>query len=240
MNLINPETKLSFQELNISDSELYEAMGYGTSIPDEAVRGETQALLSRVGKLTVPRFEFFLTDGTLCLDDETLHIGQTVFHIGKIIARQLRGSRRFAFFTATAGIEFENLQHTLEEEGDIVKCYLADCMGSVIAEKAADCMEMVLQQALDPMGWKHTNRFSPGYCGWHVREQPQLFALFPTPYPCGIRLTDSSLMIPIKSVSGVIGIGPDVRKLEYTCGLCSYEQCYKRKRRPEKASPDGQ
>ena len=233
MNLTNPETKLAFEELNISDSELYEAMGYGTSMPDEVVRNEAQALLKRIRSLTVPRFEFFLTDGTLCPEDETLLINQETFHIGKIITRQLRGSQQFAFFTASAGVEFENLQHKLEEEGDMVKCYLADCMGSVIAEKAADCMEAALQQAIDALGWKHTNRFSPGYCGWHVREQPRLFALFPTPHPCGIRLTDSSLMIPIKSVSGVIGIGPGVRKLEYTCGICSYEQCYKRKRHPE-------
>ena len=58
-----------------------------------------------------------------------------------------------------------------------------------------------------------------------------LTSLFPSAEPCGIRLTDSSLMLPIKSVSGVIGLGEDVRKLEYTCGLCTYDRCYRRKQR---------
>ena len=60
---------------------------------------------------------------------------------------------------------------------------------------------------------------------------PKLFPLFPSAEPCGIRLTDSSLMLPIKSVSGVIGLGDGVRKLEYTCGLCTYDKCYRRKQR---------
>lgn len=230
MNLINPETKLPFDALQISDAELGEAMGYGTATPDESVSAEMHALLRRVASITVPRFEFVIEEGTLCLEDDTLHIGGRTLHVGRIIARQLRGAEQYALFTASAGMEFENLQHALEDEGDMVKCYLADCMGSIIAEKTADCMEIALQHAIDPQGWRHTNRFSPGYCGWHVREQPDLFSLFPTPHPCGIHLTDSCLMVPIKSVSGVIGIGPNVKKLEYSCGLCDYKNCYKRRK----------
>ena len=92
-------------------------------------------------------------------------------------------------------------------------------------------MEEALQAFIDKTGWKHTNRFSPGYCGWHVSEQQRLFSLFPTANPCGIRLTDSSLMIPIKSVSGIIGIGKNVRHLDYSCGLCNYSKCYKKRKR---------
>ena len=82
----------------------------------------------------------------------------------------------------------------------MVKVYIADSLGSIIAEKAADCMEEELAAFIEKRGWKHTNRYSPGYCGWHVSEQQKLFSLFPVASPCGIQLTDSSLMIPIKSV----------------------------------------
>ena len=95
----------------------------------------------------------------------------------------------------------------------MVKIYIADSLGSIIAEKTADCMEVALAEYIREKNWKHTNRYSPGYCGWHVSEQQKLFPLFPVAAPCGIRLTDSSLMVPIKSVSGVIGTGTNVRKL---------------------------
>lgn len=225
------EKELSFADLHIPSSEIYEAMGYGDSVPDRAVADEIGTLLDRIEAVARPRFCFFLTEGVLEAEKEELSVCGTSFSIGKIIARQLRGSESFAFFAATAGVEFEMFQHVLQQEGDMVKIYIADALGSIIAEKAADCMEEVLDEIIRSKGWKHTNRFSPGYCGWHVSEQQQLFPLFPVAEPCGIKLTDSSLMLPIKSVSGIIGLGGRVRKMEYTCGLCTYSQCYRRKQR---------
>ena len=126
---------------------------------------------------------------------------------------------------------FEEYQERLKKEGDMVKIYIADALGSILAEKTADLMEETLEKELIQKKWKHTNRFSPGYCGWHVSEQQKFFSIFPVFQPCGIRLTASSLMLPIKSVSGIIGLGTDVKKMEYTCGLCTFEQCFRRKKR---------
>lgn len=223
------EQEVTYQRLQIPSSDIYEAMGYKDSMPDGMVMEEVNALLDRIIPFLRPRFFFFITDGVLDIEQEALTVQDTVFMIGKTIARQLRGAESYAFFVATAGIEFEQFQHILQQEDDMVKVYIADSLGSIIAEKAADCMEQELAEYIKEKGWKHTNRYSPGYCGWHVSEQQKLFSLFPVTSPCGIQLTDSSLMIPIKSVSGVIGIGSSVRKLEYTCGLCTYENCFRRK-----------
>lgn len=225
------EKELSFADLHIASSEIYEAMGYVDTVPDEAVEEEVRGVLGRVEAVVSPRFCFFISGGELDETKEMLSVNDTFFNIGKIITRQLRGSSTYAFFAATAGADFEKFQHALQQEGDMVEIYIADAIGSIMAEKAADCMETALDEYIRDRGWKHTNRFSPGYCGWHVSEQKKLFPLFPSAEPCGIRLTDSSLMLPIKSVSGVIGVGDSVRKLEYTCGLCNYDRCYRRKQR---------
>lgn len=224
------EQELTYKDLQIPSSEIYEAMGYKDSMPDQMVIEETDALQQRITPLLHPRFFFFITDGTLDVSKETLTVEDTVFSIGKTIARQLRGSESYAFFVATAGTEFEEFQYVLQKEDDMVKVYIADSLGSIIAEKTADYMEKELAEFMKDKGWKHTNRYSPGYCGWHVSEQQKLFSLFPDGSPCGIRLTDSSLMVPIKSVSGVIGIGSNVRKQEYTCGLCTYENCFRKRK----------
>lgn len=206
-------------------------MGYGDALPDADVQAETERMISRVKEILRPQFSFFITKATLDEENNLLTTGYATMDIGRIISRQLRGSSAFAFFVATAGMEFENLQEQLKTEGDMVSIFIADAMGSVIAEKAADCMELALQQTLASSGLKHTNRFSPGYCGWHVSQQHLLFSHFPTPQPCGITLSESSLMTPIKSVSGIIGIGATVRHIDYTCGLCDYKDCYKRRRK---------
>lgn len=223
--------QLRFEDLGITPSDVYEQMGYGSIIPDEQTQSETMEMLKRVAEIANPRFCFFISDGVLDEEQNKLTVMGHVYRAGKIICRQLRGSQRYAFFVATAGREFEEFQHRLAIENDMVKVFIADAIGSVIAEKTADKMEDALDELLSSSGWKHTNRFSPGYCGWSVSEQQKLFSTFPEQPPCGVTLTDSSLMCPVKSVSGVIGIGQNVSKLEYTCGLCDFKDCYKRKRR---------
>ena len=223
--------ELTYPDLNITAAEIYEQMGYGNALPDADVQAETERMISRVKEILRPQFSFFITKATLDEEKNLLTTGYATMDIGRIISRQLRGSSAFAFFVATAGMEFENLQEQLKTEGDMVSIFIADAMGSVIAEKAADCMELALQQTLASSGLKHTNRFSPGYCGWHVSQQHLLFSHFPTSQPCGITLSESSLMTPIKSVSGIVGIGATVRHLDYTCGLCDYKDCYKRRKK---------
>ena len=210
--------ELRYEDLGISLSELYEQMGYEQAVPDEATVKETDMIIAEVKGFLRPRFSFFVQRE---LPD---------FAIGKIIERQLKGAEAYAFFICTAGVEYEAFQERLKKAGDMVRVFIADALGSVIAEKAADQMELSLQENIDKLGWHHTNRFSPGYCGWHVSQQQLLFPLFKGE-TCGVKLTESSLMLPIKSVSGIIGLGPNVRHLDYTCGLCDFKQCYKRKKK---------
>ena len=75
---------------------------------------------------------------------------------------------------------------------------------------------------------KLTNRYSPGYCHWDVADQRKLFSLFPSA-PCGVTLTSSLLMNPVKSISGVIGIGKSVGYRDYPCALCLSNHCIYRK-----------
>ena len=210
------EKTLTYDDLQVTLADVYEQMGYHDAQPDEATQQETVSVIDAVRNLVTPRFSFFVVRD--CPD----------FQMGCIIERQLRDSEAFALFVCTAGIEYEDFQQRLKMEGDLVRVFIADALGSVIAEHCADRMEGTLQASIDKLHWHHTNRFSPGYCGWHVSQQQMLFPLFDG-HTCGVSLTDSSLMLPIKSVSGIIGLGEKVRKMDYTCGLCDFKQCYKRK-----------
>ena len=210
------EKTLTYEDLQISLADVYEQMGYRDAEPDEATQRETLAVIGEVQGWLRPRF---------CYQVVRL---QPDFDMGRIILRQLHGAEAYVLFICTSGMEFEAYQQRLKDAGDMVRIFIADALGSVIAEKTADRMEEHLQESIDKLGWQHTNRFSPGYCGWHVSQQQRLFPLFQG-HTCGVTLTDSSLMVPIKSVSGIVGIGKEVRRLDYSCGLCDFKQCYKRR-----------
>ena len=207
---------LTYDELGITAADLYEQMGYHGVLPDEVTRQETDIIVGEVCQWLRPQFCYVVVREL------------PPFDMGKIILHQLKGAEAYALFIATSGVEFETYQQKLKQSDDLLHVFIADALGSVIAEKCADMMERCLQESITKLGWHHTNRFSPGYCGWHVSQQQQLFPLFEG-HTCGVRITDSSLMVPIKSVSGILGIGKEVRRLDYACGLCHYEKCYKRR-----------
>lgn len=222
-----PEYTLRFDSLSLTASGLFAEMGYGDKEPEGEVRSLTVSLLEEVSKWITPCCTFSVWDGILEEDTVCLSAGER-FPVGSVIASLLKGSTRFALFAATAGTAFQLFQEQLNKEGDMLKVFIADMIGTCVAEKAGDCMERLLEKEL--VGEKHTNRFSPGYCGWHLTSQKQLFRLMGES-PCGIHLSEVCLMMPIKSISGIIGIGPDVDVKKYGCQYCELETCYKRKKK---------
>jgi cobalamin-dependent methionine synthase I len=132
----------------------------------------------------------------------------------------------------TAGKEISELSKTLLKGDDPVKGYIFDVLGSVTVEAAIDKIQQEISKMALLNGQFITNRYSPGYCQWSVGDQHKLFSFFPQNC-CGISLTDSALMRPIKSVSGIIGMGKEVKYRKYTCNLCNFTECFYRKRQKE-------
>ena len=225
--------EVSFSDINIPVDEIYSSMGFKNAAPDAETVKTTQELLVEVPKYLNLQYEFMILDGELTDNSCTLFSEKgdsQTFETGRVIAAQLRRSEQFVAFVATVGAGYFKWMDVVEARQDMVQTYISDCIGSQIVESVADYMEQHLQALLDVKELKRTNRFSPGYCGWLVKEQPKLFSLFPEERPCGIELTDSCLMLPVKSVSGIIGVGSDVRYLPYTCHLCDMKMCYKKKK----------
>jgi cobalamin-dependent methionine synthase I len=154
----------------------------------------------------------------------SIECGGRSFDTGPIIARGLAGSTQIAFFAATCGEGFDEWYKFASREGDTLLAYTIDSAGSVIAEKIADAIEKIAGEVCGTRNLGISNRYSPGYCGWDVSDQKKLFSLLPT-QSCGITLTESALMLPIKSVSGIIGIGEHARKKNYECAVCDRKDC---------------
>jgi Vitamin B12 dependent methionine synthase, activation domain len=149
---------------------------------------------------------------------------------GSKIARQILGSDSFALFVTTAGNSFDSWIKSKAKGGDVLAEYLCSSIGSVIADKAADVVQEKINAYAVKAGKGITNRYSPGYCSWNVREQRGIFDLIPAE-KIGVTLTPSFLMKPIKSVSGIIGIGPDKEPGPYMCDLCNMTNCFVKRAR---------
>lgn len=150
------------------------------------------------------------------------------FDLGVQVKGYLKGSEYAALFICTAGEEFNSMIDHFNGNGDILEAYLVDAIGSLTVENAMDRIMDNIEKDWSDLNFKITNRYSPGYCNWHLAEQQKLFRLLEG-HDTDIQLTDSSLMLPTKSVSGIIGIGREARKRDYGCATCNNTTCIYRK-----------
>jgi hypothetical protein len=150
------------------------------------------------------------------------------FRTGRILCNMLTGAEYYAFFIVTAGPGPEALSANLFSQGKYLEGYAVDLIGSSLVDAVAEQVHNHISKEANRRGILTTNRYSPGYCGWDVREQQKLFSLF-AGETFGVTLSASSLMHPIKSVSGVIGLGSSVAYRQYTCEICSMKNCHFRR-----------
>lgn len=113
---------------------------------------------------------------------------------------------RIAVVVATAGAGISELSERYGRDGDSLAAWIVDAIGSWAAEAAADAVTDRVRAYAGP-GEAVTLRYSPGYCGMAIAQQGVLFGLVDAE-AAGITLLPSMLMQPLKSVSGIVGLGP--------------------------------
>jgi hypothetical protein len=226
--------KIDFKDLKINVSHIENIMGFNEGDDREFVRSLIQEILTESEEIADIRAQYAIFS-KLRFDsvNKSVTVDNTEFNIKKIVYGQISKSDSVAFFLCTAGEEIGKRSRKAMFDRDLLSGYIYDLVGSEIAEAAADLMQNELEKNATAEGLRITNRYSPGYCGWDVTEQHKLLQLIPYNY-CGIKLNESALMNPEKSVSGIIGIGKKVRNNSYACGICDMKDCIYRKVRERK------
>lgn len=219
--------EFTFASLNVTADDVEAFIGYQPGNSLDAFTDHYASALTKAAGVCQIIAGYRLFDDVE-INKKKILIDGTSLLTGSIVSGQLKGSSGIAVFICTAGHEISELAKEMTASGDMVMAYIYDVIGSLCAEKAADRMEAFLLKEADIKGFGISNRCSPGYCGWDVSEQKKLFSLLPQDF-CGVSLSASSLMQPIKSVSGIIGFGQGTRKIKRPCIQCHQTDCiYKR------------
>lgn len=227
--MIHRTFRFDFSQLGITVAQVQDDMGYRKEMPDASITDLISEVLTECETLSSIKAEYRIFDN-IGFDQlsKSVRIGNILFEINKIVFNQLSRSESIAVFLSTAGEETAIRNRDASSGGDLVKGFIYDVIGSEIVDAAAELMNNELDEMMMQTGLKTTNRFNPGYCGWNVTEQHKLFTLMPDNF-CGIRLTESALMDPVKSASGFIGIGKKAKRVQYTCSFCDMKDCFYRR-----------
>ena len=222
---------IDYRELGLGFDEVARYMGYHQEeVPSPIDKIIHQSIEDAVGYCNIQGGLVICDDISLDHIKKSIHTASAVFYIKGRLFNEIKDSEKIAFFLCTAGPEISNISKHLMKEKEMLAGYVFDVIGSLAVESAMDKIQEQFGKAMNDSGYKITNRYSPGYCGWQTSEQFKLFELFPENF-CGVRLTESALMDPIKSVSGIIGIGSHVKYHEYHCELCDAVNCIYRNKK---------
>ncbi len=216
--------------VQLETAELIRALGYRDAEPPAGMAELISSTAEEIHGLCDFRAGYRLlplaldasrTDGVL--------LGNRFFQTGNIISRQLKGADQAAVIVCTIGPAPEARSAQLLKEKEPALGFIADTAASLLAEQTAETVHRHLEMNLAAEGLGVTNRFSPGYCGWDVKEQHELFQLLPKAF-CGVQVQDSAFMQPRKSISAVIGIGKGLKRTDYACAICADDLCAYRKK----------
>ena len=134
-------------------------------------------------------------------------------------------------FVATVGDKVEKKINTAIENNKSYDASIIDAIASVAVEDTIETLHSIMDMNLKSRSQCATLRFSPGYCDWDIKEQKKIFKIIDAG-KVGVRLSDSSLMSPRKSISGVIGVGACseiTKRISNPCILCNNKGCNTRR-----------
>lgn len=155
----------------------------------------------------------------LALDNSTIELR------GDDIKDHLKNSKYVATMAVTLGVEVEK---RIKYYGKInlTRGVILDACATALVEVLCDYVEDKIKSLALSQGLDITSRFSPGYGDLPITTQGQILNSLNASRLIGLNLSESSILLPRKSVTAFIGLskGDTIRKRK--CSSCKlYGNC---------------
>ena len=221
--------------LAIDPGEVLRFQGYkqGRDVPSPEVRALFDEAMAEGRRLMAPRVVARWARVTRRSADDLEADGESLAIPS--IGPRWGAVEHVAAAVCTIGEALERRVSALWEARELPLASMLDSVGSGAVESLAEYVnDLLCQQGLPSL--RVTNRISPGYGEWDVAEQRRLFRLCPGD-AIGVTLNEACVMTPGKSISLLVGAGPDARVDHYfsQCARCWMRDCAYR-RTPARAS----
>ena len=185
-----------FTTLNMN--EILKYLGFRGQELTEEIAAQIKRCTDEVLAAATPR----LTYRHVPLEDGAV-LGVTF--AGNDIPRMLEPCEEVVLFGATLGPGVERLMMRYEVT-NAADSVIMDACASTAIENICNNFESDMRRAVEAEGRYLTDRFSPGYGDLPITEQPKFFALLDMTRRIGVSLTPTTIMVPRKSVTAIMGI----------------------------------
>ena len=126
----------------------------------------------------------------------------------EILRNHLQGCHQIVVLAVTIGAQLEDQVDANFSSGQYTQALLLDAAGSTAVEATANQVNQAINAQLSKLGFFTLARFSPGYGDWDLAIQSELLPLTGGA-AIGMTVTESSMLVPRKSITAVIGVHPE-------------------------------
>ncbi len=170
--------------------------------PDSASLEAIEPVAAALETSLTPRFTFAAFPVRHTPEGEALE-GSGLVLPGGMAKTMLRECTHAVLLLCTLGAGFEAKLRALSAR-DMAQAAMLDACGSAYVEAGCDAAEQAIAARFP--GKFLTDRFSLGYGDLPLALQPKLCAALDSQRRLGVTVTESLLMVPMKTVSAVIGL----------------------------------
>jgi len=143
------------------------------------------------------------------VSNDKLWLGSGMVLQGCLLARLLGSAVELAAIVCTIGPHLEEKVADYFAQNDPLRAVLLDGIGSAAVDILAQEACKLVQREAALRGYEASSPFSPGMHGFPLTAQWTLLRLVPAGQ-IGVHLTSSAMMVPCKSTSMVLGLGPEM------------------------------
>ena len=181
----------------------------------------------RINDASAPKSVFAFFD--IEVFDSGILFDKTFSIHGRDLADLCRGCKKAVLIAVTIGSGIDMLLRRSQAE-DMSEAVILDACASAEIERVTDLAESEIIRSISPE--EHlTMRFSPGYGDVPLEESQKIILALSADRRIGLKLTGTDMLVPMKSVTAVIGISEIKTGRSKECTLCSMrESCAYKKR----------
>ena len=195
-----------------------------SDFPPERVREAAQTVrLLAEGAGSVRYYPYDSTTHTIIAESGDLSLTSDA------ICRHRAEAEEVAVMAVTVGSAVEEAIDSAFSAGEYSRALLLDAAATTATEACADYLNRTVTAEAKKRGLYTAFRFSPGYGDWDITVQDDIVRLSEGD-SIGITVTESSMLIPRKSVTAVIPLrAQKAEALAHGCSACTYQKCPSRK-----------
>ena len=147
---------------------------------------------------------------------------------GRDIAKHLAGCDNAILLAATLSSAADDLIRRAEHS-DLMRAVMLDSAAGAAVEHVCNTLENDLRARFSAEYPYLTERFSAGYGDFPLSQQRDLIAMLDAPRKIGLTVTQNQMLLPLKSVTAVIGLSqqPTEDARRFGCGKSCAECPYR-------------